>query len=633
MAPPAAGSDYEISERLSLQAVSRPPGTGYDSSRVRRLQIYTLDPSVSSLLGGTATVDVPYEPLRPGPIGSMFEIDSELVPDVLARGSKGKVTINLDDQELLLRNGLAPTPADGRFHLQMTYAVCSLTYNAFQRALGREILWASGRQDGRNAPFRLRVSPFALKGQRNASFDQEVGAISFGYFEAPANPGGHTPPRGMVSTALSHDVIVHETSHALLHALRAQFAIPSNPDVLGFHEGFADIVALLMHFTYPDVVFEAMRASKGSLAKATLLTDLARQFGQATSDPANVSALRTALDVATSDAFDSDAIIASNSKGSNEAPLQYSPDLEAHRMGSVLVSAVFEAFTTVLRRRSLRYFRIAGLAPGSVTEAELTDDLVRALASEATATARHFLDICIRAIDYCPPVDMRLGEYLRALITADMDVVKDDRYCYREALMRSFQRRGIFPEKLQFMSADAVCWDTPKFTDVIRGLSLRDLRFDADLTRPAGKREMLRRAHALGKFVTQKQIARALHLIAPGAAPPRNVRHPSPIRIESIRTTRRTTDDGRMTLDLVAEVTQSCTVTVDGTLMDFSGGCTLIIDSQGRVRYAVYKKMDSSTRPKEQHAAATGQLKGFWDDSGDRLVPRPNVLKRLHEQV
>ena len=631
VAPPPSAPLFEISERVKIQAVARARGSSYDFSRSRQLRIYTLDPSVSTLLGGETTVAVPYETLAPGPVGAVFEMDGSGAPAALRQGTKGPLTLDLNEQQLLLSNGLRPTPADGRFHLQMTYAVCSLTYSAFQRALGREIMWASGYRATDDEPFRLRISPFALRDQKNAAFDQELGSISFGYFHAGLKPGGHTVPKGLISTALSHDVVAHETTHALLHALRAQFANPTNPDVLGFHEGFADIVALLMHFSYPDVVLEAMRASKGSIANATLLTDLARQFGQATSKPAKASALRTALDVKNLQAFDSDAFASGTQEGV-DAPLQYQPTLEAHAMGSVLVSAVFEAFTTALRRRSARYFRIARLSPDDVHESELTDDLVRALASEASETARQFLNICIRAIDYCPPVDIRLGEYLRALITADADVVSDDKYCYREALMRSFQRRHIFPEKLEFMCEDAVRWKPPTFDTPIPGLALTDLRFGSDLATPAGEGEMRRRAIALGEFVVKPEIAKALHLVAIGTALPKNVEYAAPIRIESIRTTRRVTPDGRVSMELVAEVTQSCTIRIGPDLMDFAGGCTLIIDADGVVRYAIYKSVLSDTRPAQQHRAATGPLKEFWHKKDGKLTPRPNMLLRLHKR-
>jgi hypothetical protein len=39
------------------------------------------------------------------------------------------------------------------------------------------------------------------------------------------------------------------------------------------------------------------------------------------------------------------------------------------------------------------------------------------LANEAAKAARHVLNMCIRALDYCPPVDITFGEYLRGIIT------------------------------------------------------------------------------------------------------------------------------------------------------------------------------------------------------------------------
>src|SRR5262245_36607033 len=57
----------------------------------------------------------------------------------------------------------------------------------------------------------------------------------------------------MVFTCLSHNVIAHEMTHAVLDGMGLpHFTDPSNPDVLAFHEGFADLVALLQQFAYPD---------------------------------------------------------------------------------------------------------------------------------------------------------------------------------------------------------------------------------------------------------------------------------------------------------------------------------------------------------------------------------------------
>ena len=614
--PPAARA-YEVSDRVPLQAAVRPYQRDRRAPLVRPLRIYTLDPSVSDRLGGVATVLVPYEKLEPGPIGSLFTVSWDGAPAPLEAGA-----LDLDDPHVLLSSGLSPTPADGRFHLQMVYAVCSVTYAAFRRALGRDIGWATAAPA--EGPLRLVVRPFGFRG-RNAGYSREAGELSFGYFRAGREPAGFTVQEGLICTALSHDIIAHETTHALLDGLRSSFLSPTNVDVPAFHEGFADLVALFLHFSYADVVEQGIRESRGSVTRGSLLTDLAREFGYGRSRAGRAAALRSGVDVEGVAAFDSDV-----PPSKDTGPKRYDATLEPHALGSVLVSAVFEAFTTVVKRKTERFFRIAGLDPHAVGRAPLSDALVKAIAQEASDVAGQFLNICIRALDYCPPADMELGEYLRAVITADGDLEKSDKWGFREALMRSFRRRRIFPAHVQFMTEDAVRWHSPEVTLRVPGLAFRELRFDGEPGRAADVEELVRQAHALGRFVTDPRHARVFHLVAPGAALPKGVIQAPPALVQSVRVTRRAAPDGRILFDLVAEVTQSCTIQREGELFEMNGGCTVVIDPQGEVRYAIYKRFDSERRRARQHAAMRGPLKAFWRKSGRRFLLQPNVLRRLH---
>ena len=60
-------------------------------------------------------------------------------------------------------------------------------------------------------------------------------------------------------------------------------------------------------------------------------------------------------------------------------------------------------------------------------EGDIPPDLVDRLAERSRRkVAIQILHMCIRALDYCPPVDLTFGDYLRALITADRDLVQPE---------------------------------------------------------------------------------------------------------------------------------------------------------------------------------------------------------------
>ena len=117
-------------------------------------------------------------------------------------------------------------------------------------------------------------------------------------------------------------------------------------------------------------------------------------------------------------------------------------------------------------KRSADLFRTYHAGGGSTSVDELPGALARLLAEQASETALEFFQLCARAIDYCPSVDVTFGDFLRALITVNLDLKAEDGRAVRDALMQAFRARGIFPEDASFFSEDALCWPrVPRWTD------------------------------------------------------------------------------------------------------------------------------------------------------------------------
>ena len=600
------GRDFTIGAALfrSMQELSYERQSG--DPLYRTLRIFSLDPTASRLEGAEAAVRVPYEPLEPGPVGKIFEVDDF---DSTRNTHWGRV--DLDDRTLLLNQGRDPSLSDPFFHQQMVYAVCSTVHATFRRALGRHVTWGFAVDAAHGGGSRkLRIRPHACE-ERNAFYDHASGELRFGYFRAPPHVAGRTLPGGPVFTCLSHDIIAHEVTHALLDGLRSHFTEPSGPDVLGFHEGFADLVATFQHFTYREVVQAAIRRSQGTRAIANLLTGIAHQFG---STAGSTKPLRTAFE----------------NEPSGE-PKKYHSAMEAHELGELLVQAVFEAALRVFERKTAQYVRLASYGPGKLTPGELPTELQTILGEQASKLASNFLNICIRAIDYCPPVDLELGEYLRALITADYDLVPDDRWAYREALIDAFRLRGIYPPQVTGLSEESLRWQANELTaKTIPRLSFAELKFNGDPASPASAEELQIQARALGAILGSEHNRAQFGLARFHDSRLRGDSVDVP-RVQSIRTSRRIGPDGQIVFDLVAEVTQRRIV--KDSRGDFAtfGGATVIIGPTGEIRYIIAKNILNEGRLERQREFVHGRSSRYWQRKDGAMVPIENPFRLLHE--
>ena len=599
--------DFTIDNNVSRSVLSMPYERKPGDPLYRRLRIFSLDPSVSRLEGAEATVKVPYEPLEPGPVGSLFEVDDY---DSSEETHWGRV--DLDQPTLLLNDGRDPSTSDPLFHQQMVYAVCSTVHATFRRALGRHVGWGfQPRRPNEKSAARLRIRPHSGR-EQNAYYERTTGELCFGYFQAPDELEGRTLPGGVVFTSLSHDIVAHEVTHALLDGLRAHFSEPTGPDVLGFHEGFADLVATFQHFSYRDVLQAAIRGSKGKVENAQLLMGIAQEFG---STLGSTKPLRTAYETGTQ----------------NSPPKQYKDGMEEHELGEILVQAVFEAALTVFRRKTAQYMRLASAGTGRLPEGDLPSDLQNILAETASKLASNFLSICIRAIDYCPPVDIDLGEYLRALITADHDLVPDDPWAYREALIDAFRHRRIYPPNVTGLSEESLLWQCPELsTKKIRALNFAALKFRGDPASPADAEELSRQAQALGAVLGCPRNFAQFGLARDGDPSLKGDTVALP-RVQSIRSSRRVGPDGQIVFDLVSEVTQRRTVRDPNGTFYFFGGATVIIGPKGELRYVIAKNILNEDRLAQQRKFIRGAGQNFWGRKDGAMIPVPNAFRLLHQ--
>jgi hypothetical protein len=411
-----------------------------------------------------------YEPQAKGPVGEYIEV-IDYDPTV----NKQYRPVDLNDPYILAQDGLDPSESNPLFHQQMVYAVAMTTIDNFENALGRKIFWSSRRLADavvyEEYVQRLRIYPHAMR-EANAYYSPQKKAVLFGYFSSiPSDETLHMPD-SLVFTALSHDIIAHEVTHAILDGMYPHYNEPTNEDVLAFHEAFADIAALFQHFSFPEVLKHQIAQTRGDLASQNLLGQLAQEFGSAIG---NYGSLRDAIGQV--DPNDK------TWKPTVPDPADYKNTLEPHARGSILVAAVFEAFLTIYKSRIADLLRIASNGTGVLPQGELHPDLVNRLANEAAKTASHVLRMCIRALDYCPPTDITFGDYLRAIITADVDLLSDDNKAYRLAFIDAFRRRGIYPkgiktlsvESLHFTAAPTFQGETRALLDIIGGF-LRDYR-------------------------------------------------------------------------------------------------------------------------------------------------------------
>ncbi len=559
----------------------------------RQLRIYAIDPMVSRAGEHEATVQIRFEDveLRGGngtdtdPVS--FRGRRVEVVDVDAAGPDPVwlKPVDLDDANIAMQHGLDPSESDPQFHQQMVYAVAMRTLEQFDRALGRVVHFSSRR--------RLRLVPHAFRGS-NAFFHPKLRAVLFGYFRASKDAPGENLPGQVIFTCLSHDIVAHEVTHAVVDRLRPYFNVATNPHVRAFHEGFADIVAIFQRLSFRDLVQRALQDERGNVRQSTLLSDIAVQFGQGLGSG---KALRTALD---------------------ERTTRIQDVREEHALGAVLVAAIFEGFHTTYQRRTEDLIRIATGGTGELPRGAIHPDLVSRLTAECVRTAQSVLTMCIRAFDYLPPTDVTFGAFLRALVTADWELNPLDEVGLRAAIIEACRRRGIFAVEAGSLAVNAMLLDVAsssewcKYEEVFRqwvDLAItkdieeqradvpddgEDKGEDENMARSVAQQEPPPRPESYeyeNELNAAKLLRNAIWVWFGGLSLQDRQQlgflPNAPLRPPHFHSSRRVTSDGTLRFGLVVQFIQMQLVDVGSGPRELPWGSTLVIDVTGRVRFVI----------------------------------------------
>jgi hypothetical protein len=274
------------------------------------------------------------------------------------------------------------------FHQLNAWAVVQRVLEFYEepQALGRPVPWGF---DGN----RLIIVPHAGYGE-NAYYDRHSKSLQFYYFGDVQNP---------CYTCLSHDIIAHETGHAVLDGVRPLYLQLSSVQTLAFHEFIADLTAILLALHNKDIRRFVSQTSQG-LEGANVMADLAKEFGQ---EVTGREYLRTAFnDKKMADIKDS---------------------LVPHTVSQVLTGAMWDILVAIAKRHLAKNEKGQKVSP----------------AQALWWSADRFRRVALQPLDLCPPCDIQFIDYAKAVISNDIITNPVDEQGYRPIMLSVFHERGL----------------------------------------------------------------------------------------------------------------------------------------------------------------------------------------------
>lgn len=364
---------------------------------VAKLRVVVEDPVVARERGfKPETILSDDEPFfLDGPVAARIAIvdresDGSLASPVrwLARSRRYRSGAGMDTREAIAVNA---------------FGIALRTLSMFERpdVLGHRVQWAFGSP-------QLLIVPRAGEWE-NAFYDRYSRSLQFFFFRGrPLDAGGQARRRReqLVHTALSREIVAHETAHAVLDGLAPALYDAVSPQSLALHESVGDLAALLMSLASRQMRAQLVKENEGRLDGSTPTSQLALQFGQG-----RFGENRPLRDAA-------------NERTMGEA------GNEPHDLSEVLTGAVW---------KSMSAFHKYGLERAKQDPFRRRESL---LARTLSISALQIGRIVFRALDYIPPAETSFADFAKALIRAD-EVVFPREGKFRDVMKEEFLKRGI----------------------------------------------------------------------------------------------------------------------------------------------------------------------------------------------
>jgi hypothetical protein len=461
---------------------------------VPRLRIPVLlkdaDAEVSKQFDATELRTIEVDSLLPGPVS-----DRVAIVDFMPDGDLAKAAA-LPEGDIVQVSAANPytDPLTIRWSL---FATVIETLKLFESpdCLGRTIRWAF------QSP-QLLIVPNA-GAAANAFYHRESQSLQFFAFEDQDKAGQ------LAYTGASHDIVAHETGHAILDGVAPWLYDASTPQSLAIHESIADLTSLFAAVGSRTLALTALQYGP-DLTGVWLFSAIARDLRDLAGDPIG---LRSLVDP------DPSKPLKLSDFGPDGAPP------EPHRLSVVLSRAFYAAFLDAYDAR-LPDHRSSRGAASRGPDLDLPNQQSAEQAQQEVsqgplggANQDHFLAlrfagqlvkrVLIRGLDYLPPGDIGFLEVARAVIACDTAAHPVDSTGFRKILAARLIERGIGASESDLASEHSEISDplTPNDLNTLVSSNWHAMHFVEDRRGPLGIPDGIP-FEVLPRLVTNKELVR-----------------------------------------------------------------------------------------------------------------------------